>query len=100
MIEDEQTVENTDRNTRNVKTIALHFLAGFGTGVFLAFLLFLTIYFSPSRRSPFNKARSRSPCTTPRDSQCSARRSLPKNTLEITGFIVRTLNLMIQLIQQ
>lgn len=39
MIEDEQTVENTDRNTRNAKTIALHFLAGFGTGVFLAFLV-------------------------------------------------------------
>ena len=52
MIEDEQTVENTDRNTRNAKTIALHFLAGFGTGVFLAFLvIFYNLFFTFSSLS-------------------------------------------------
>jgi uncharacterized membrane protein len=33
MLKDEQTVENADRNAR---TIAIHFLAGFGIGLFLA----------------------------------------------------------------
>jgi uncharacterized membrane protein len=33
MLKDEQTVEKADRNAR---TIAIHFLAGFGIGLFLA----------------------------------------------------------------
>lgn len=47
MMEDKQTVEKGDRN---VRTIAIHFLAGFGTGLFLAFILIsynLFFTFSP-----------------------------------------------------
>jgi hypothetical protein len=36
MLKDEQTVEKADRNAR---TIAIHFLAGFGIGLFLAVIL-------------------------------------------------------------
>lgn len=46
-MDDEQTVETADRNA---KTITIHFLAGFGTGLFLAFILIsynLFFTFSP-----------------------------------------------------
>jgi hypothetical protein len=36
MLKDEQTVEKANRNTR---TIAIHFLAGFGIGLFLAVIV-------------------------------------------------------------
>jgi hypothetical protein len=47
MLKDEQTVEKADHNA---KTIAIHFLAGFGIGLFLAFILIsynLFFTFSP-----------------------------------------------------